>query len=364
MKILYFGSFNPDYARNRVLLKGLRLNGIEVEECNDRSGSMIKYWRLFWKYLKLKSGFDIMIVGFPGQEMMFLAKLLTLRLYSGQARKPIIFDAFTSHYEGYILDRQYFGKKSLRAKYYRFVDKYSCRLADMILLDTQAHIDFFVKEYSLPVSKFQRIFVGTDTDVFYPSNLNSNQGRQFTVHFHGSYVPLQGVSHIIKAAKILENEGIKFNLIGQGQTYNHDRKLVDGLNIKNINFIDNVAYNKLPEFMNQADIALGIFGDSPKTRRVIPNKIYEALAMRKPVVTADTPAIKELLTDREDVLLCRSADPEDLAAKILELKNNENLRNKIAENGYTIFKSNADEKILGLQIKNILLNCERTALSK
>ncbi len=354
MRILYFGSFNPDYARNRVLLRGLRLNGIEVEECSDRSGSWLKYWRLFWKYLKLKSKFDIIIVGFPGQEMMFFARLLTLQIFSWQARKPIVFDAFTSHYGGYILDRQYFNKNSLRAKYYRFIDKYSCHLADVVLLDTQAHIDFFVKEYGLSVSKFRRIFVGTDTDVFYPSNPKPNSDDFFTVHFHGSYVPLQGVSYIIRAAKILENEKIKFNLIGRGQTYSSDKKLAEDLNIKNIDFIDNVAYNKLPEFMGRADIALGIFGNSPKTQLVVPNKIYEALAMAKPIITADTPAAKELLTDQENVLLCRDSSAEDLAQKILELKNDQNLRSKIAENGYQTFKLKASEKVLGVELVNIL----------
>lgn len=355
MKVLYFGPYNPNYARNRILLKGLRLNNVEVQECTDKANSPLKYFRLAWRFFKIKNKFDIMIVGFPGQEIMFLARLLT--------RQPIIFDVFTSHYGGYILDRQYFSKKSLRAKYYRFVDKYSCRLADAVLLDTQAHINFFVKEYDLPATKFHRVFVGTDTGIFRPSNFDKEKS-EFIVHFHGSYVPLQGVSNIIRAAKLLENENLEFNLIGRGQTYNHDRKLADSLGIKNINFLDDVAYDKLPEFINQADITLGVFGDSPKTQLVIPNKVYEALAMRKPIVTANTPAIKELLTDRENVLLCLPADPEDLAAKILELKNNENLRNKIAENGYKTFKSNTDERILGLQLKSILLNYERKTLSR
>ena len=76
---------------------------------------------------------------------MFLAKLLT--------QTPIIFDAFTSHYGGYILDRQYYSKTSWRAKYYRFIDTWSCKLANLVLLDTQAHIDFFVKEFKLDRKK-------------------------------------------------------------------------------------------------------------------------------------------------------------------------------------------------------------------
>src|SRR3989338_8849716 len=168
MRILYFGSYKPAYPRNKVILDGLRENGVDVVECNERSLSLVRLFKLLVKYLKLKKDFDAMIVGFPGQEVMFLARLLTLRPFLGRARKPIIFDVFTSHYMGYILDRQYFSKKSWRAKYYRFLDRWSCKLADIVILDTQAHIEYFAKEFNLPASKFRRIWLGANTALHQP----------------------------------------------------------------------------------------------------------------------------------------------------------------------------------------------------
>ena len=339
-KILFFGFFNPDYARNRVLMKGLERNGVKVSQCRVRNGRF-RMVRLFCQYWMIKKDFDWLLVAFPGQEAIFLARMLT--------RRPIIFDAFTSHYGGYILDRRYFRPNSGRAKYYRWLDKWSCRLADLVLLDTQAHIDFFIREYDLPAEKFRRIFVGADTDVFQPSVSRPANGK-FLVHFHGSYVPLQGVEHIIRAAKLLEQEDIQFNLIGRGQTYPADCQLAQTLAISNINFIDNVAYEKLADYMNQADICLGIFGASPKTALVIPNKVYEALVMAKPVITADTPAARELLIDRENVLFCRQADAEDLANKIIELKNDPILRQTIAAAGGWLFKNRLGETTLGSEL--------------
>ena len=97
MRVLYFGIYNPNYSRNRVLIKGLRENGVDVQECNALYRSWASYFKLFWKYFSIKKSFDAMIVGFPGQEVMLMAHLMT--------KKPIVFDAFTSHYGGYILDR-------------------------------------------------------------------------------------------------------------------------------------------------------------------------------------------------------------------------------------------------------------------
>lgn len=336
MRILYFGTYNPNYSRNRVLIKGLRANGIMVAECHVSAKDKFRYLKLVWRFLK-SDRFDLMMVGFPGQEIMFLARLLT--------RKYIVFDAFTSHYGGYILDRQYYSKKSWRAKYYRFIDTLSCKLADLVLLDTNAHIDFFVKEFKLDKKKFLRVFVGTDSEIFYPRETLNGTGK-FLVHFHGHYIPLQGVKYIIEAAKMLENEDVHFNIIGNGQTSRNDLKLAERLNIHNISFIDPVPYEELPVLMSKADICLGVFGDSPKTNLVIPNKIYEAMAMGKAIITADTPAVRELLNDKENVLFCRKVDAKDLADKIRLLKNSPEMRGSIGRAVQKLFKERLTENIL------------------
>ena len=345
MKILYFGIYNPEYSRNRVLMRGLNTGGIQMFKCNISPRDRLPFLKLFLKYWKFRNTYDIVLVGFPGQEIVFLAKFLT--------RKPLIFDAFTSHYGGYILDRHYWSPQSLRAKYYRFLDKWSCKLADLVLLDTNAHIDFFVRECGLPREKFRRIFVGADSDIFYPRN-DGKSDDKFLVHFHGHYIPLQGVKYIIEAAKILEKENIAFNLIGRGQTFGEDRKFAERLGVKSINFMDPVPYDKLPDYISRTDVCLGIFGDSPKTELVIPNKVFEAMAMAKPVITADTSAIRELFTDKKNIFLCRRADSRNLADAILQLKQNDELRHMISDGAYNLFKSRVSEDIIGAEFKQIL----------
>lgn len=340
MRILYFGIYDPNYSRNRVLIKGLKANGVEIVECRISAKDKLKYLKLVWRFLK-SPNFDLMIVGFPGQEVIFVARLLT--------RKQIVFDAFTSHYGGYILDRQYFSKKSWRARYYRFLDTWSCKLADMVLLDTQAHIDFFVKEFKLDRKKFLRVFVGADSDVFYPREAPKDT-EQFLVHFHGHFIPLQGVKYIIEAAKLLENEDVHFNIIGNGQTFKDDLKLVKSLDIRNISFIAPIPYEELPLFMAKADVCLGIFGDSPKTDLVVPNKIYEAMAMGKAMITSNTSAAGELLKDGENVLFCCRADAEDLADKIKLLKNSAEIRNSIGQAARRLFKDRLTEKFLAAEL--------------
>lgn len=344
MKVCYFGIYNPNYARNRQFIKGLRENGVEVIECRVEPTEKYKYWQLFRKHRQIQN-YDLMIVGFRGQAVMPLAKLI--------CRRPIVFDALTSLYDSNIVDRKSYPRYSLSAFKYWFLDWLSCRLADIVLFESNNSIKYFVKTFKIKKEKFKRMFIGSDDTLFYPRNYKKNID-QFLVHFHGRYVPQQGVEYIIKAAKILEGKNIKFNLIGNGPTYKMAISLSRELNTKNINFIDFMPPKELVKYMARADVCLGIFSKAPRAERPISIKIYETIAMKKALITANTPAIREILKDREDCLLCDIADSHDLAKKILELKNNPELRNKIAENGYKLFREKMTPKILGRELKDIL----------
>ena len=344
MRVLYFGSYKPIYPRNKVILDGLRENGVTVVECNERSLSSVRFFKLLVKYLKLKKDFDAMIVGFPGQEVMFLAKLI--------CRKPIIFDVFTSHYMGYILDRRYFSEKSWRAKYYRFLDRWSCKLADIVILDTQAHIEYFAKEFNLPASKFRRIWLGANTALHQPKI--KSQNSLFSVLFWGSFIPLQGVEYIIQAAKILEREPIIFNLVGRGQTYDANKKLAGELGLKNLNFLGRISDEDLVKQIQDTDLCLGTYSDGLKADITIQNKIFESLASRKAMVTEKTSSIGELLTDGQGVLFCDKADPKDLAEKILLLKNDPELRDRIAADGYRLFLEGLTPQKIGQELIGII----------
>ncbi len=345
MTICYFGIYDPGYSRNRVFIKGLRQNGVEVIECNSRRRGLFKYLDLFRQHWRLRKKYQVMVVGFPGYQAMLLARILT--------RRPIIFDTLSSFYDSMIIDRGVAKLGSLVAAYYWILDWLACRLADKVILDTSAQIDYFVKTFGIRREKMHRIFIGSDDEAVYPLK-KVDSGGSFLVHFHGAFNPLQGIEFIIKAAKLLENKDIKFNIVGKGQTYKEIRKMACDLEVINVNFIDPVGYGELKEYMAQADICLGIFGRTEKAQQVIPNKVYEALAAGRAVITGETPAIKELLTNKENVLFCNMADSEDLANKTLELKNNNDFRLRIAEKGYNLFKSQLRPVILGKQLVGLI----------
>ena len=100
---------------------------------------------------------------------------------------------------------------------------------------------------------------------------------------------------------------------------------------------------------------MGIFGTSEKATRVVPNKVFQALAMKKPILTSDTPAIRELFTPDEHIFISKS-DPIQIADKIQHIYESEKMRNSVAGKGYNYYNQNFTGKILGSKLKTILLN--------
>ena len=344
MTVCYFGIYDPNNSRNRELIRGLKENGVEIIECRVEPTQSFKNWQLFKKHRGIKN-YDAMIVGFPGHPVVPLAKLIS--------RKPIIFDAFVSLYDSNVFDRKSVSPYSFWALKYWLLDWLSCKLADRVLLDADEHIKYFIKTFSIKKEKFRRILVGTDETIFYPRDCQKNTDK-FLLLFQGTYIPLQGVEYMVRAAKLLEDKDVQLNIVGRLKNYGPAIELSRELNAKNVNFIDFIPQKELAEQMAQADVCLGFFGDTPKAKRCGAFKVTEALAMKKPILTADTPAMREFLQDRENCLFCRGADAEDLAEKILELKNNPVLREKIAENGYKVYQERLTPRVLGRELKNIL----------
>jgi glycosyltransferase involved in cell wall biosynthesis len=332
MKICLFGMYDPLYARNRVFIEGFKKNNIEVIECRvaESAGTFIKYFLLFFKGLSV-SKTDYVFVLFPGHLALFIAQILFWKT-------PIIFDPFVSLYNSEVEDRKKNTRKSFRAWWYAFLDKTSCTLADIVLFDTKAHKEYFQKKYNVPEKKSVVVYLGTTPSLFYPKN-NKREEDVFLIHFHGGFIPLQGVLHIIEAAALLyKHTDIKFRMIGTGQEYNNVRKLADEKKLRNIEFLERVSLETLNDYINESDICLGIFGTTPKTPLVIPNKVYEAVAAGVPVITAQTPAIRELFTDEENISLVPAGNAQALAEKILLLKSNSEMRNKIAHNAHALFE--------------------------
>ncbi|MHB0865507.1 MAG: glycosyltransferase [Minisyncoccota bacterium] len=307
-KVCFFGIYDPSYSRNKVLIRGFEENGFEVVQCRvdpHEHRGISKFFFLAREYSHIRNlDFKLVIVAFPGHTVVWLARLLFGR--------PIVFDAFVSLYDSNVFDRKKYAARSLRARLDWLRDYVSASLADVVLLDTTTHIDYFAATFRLPREKFLRVPVGSDEQIFHPHAAPT--AREFIVHFHGTFIPLHGIPYIIEAARLLVDEPLRFRIVGSGQESRRVRKEADKLGLTNVDFVDSVPLEQLPALIASAQACLGIFGDTAKTMRVVPNKVFEYMSMGKPIITSDSPAVRELfLPSTPPLILVPPADAAALA---------------------------------------------------
>lgn len=331
MVVAHAGHFDPEYSRNRIFAKALRRAGATVLTVSDRRPFARRAPHLTRALAASRA--DVFVVGFPGH-----ADVLLARLAAARRRVPVIFDAFVSLYETAVEDRGIVAPGSRRAWRYTAEDRISSRLADVVILDTDAHVDHFADEIGVPHEKLRRLWVGADDDVMRPGP--PPKDTTFRVFLYSSFIPLHGVEHVVRAAAILQQAraDIEIDIVGNGQTELEVRGLASTLGLTNIRFQGRHTYEELPELMSASHVCLGIFGTSGKASRVIPNKVFDALAVARPVITADTPAARSALTHAEHAWLCAAGDPEALAASILTLATDTDLRARLATRGHDLYR--------------------------
>ncbi len=115
-----------------------------------------------------------------------------------------------------------------------------------------------------------------------------------------------------------------------------------------VNWVEQQA---LPRKVAETDLCLGAFGTTPQSMMTVQNMICEGLALRKCVLTGDSPAVSKPLT--HDRHVC-GANPESLAQTILTLKGDPDLRKALAHSGHRFLEKDLTVAALGKQFRHHL----------
>ena len=164
-------------------------------------------------------------------------------------------------------------------------------------------------------------------------------------------MPEAGAEYVIQAAKILEKENINFIMQAGGMLLGKIEKMIKDIRPANLELrSDFVPHDELRTIMQKCHISLGQLSDHPRLDRTIPHKVYESLAMKLPYLTAANKGILELVKAGETCITCEPADAKSLAEKILWAKNNYSSAQKIAENGYNLYKKELASSVLAKKL--------------
>ncbi|WP_286586310.1 glycosyltransferase [Ectopseudomonas guguanensis] len=196
-------------------------------------------------------------------------------------------DGFISLYDTVVNDRKLWSPNSLLSRLLYKLERHAFIKADIVLVDTSQNANFYSKLFNLSPAHFLALPLATN-EVDYVPTPYSPSGECCRVLFIGTLVPLHGIRTIIEAARRLASrQDIQFQIIGDGA----DAPLLQAeiADLVNVTWQQRwYSAEELSREIKASDICLGIFGDTDKTQRVCPYKIYSYSSIGRAIITGNT----------------------------------------------------------------------------
>ena len=160
---------------------------------------------------------------------------------------------------------------------------------------------------------------GPDLTLFTPRPLLDDR-LVFTVLYAGAHGDANALDNLIEAARLLEHQQVPIRLRFVGDGPEKQSLMRHAEDLKSVSFEAPVPKAQIPDLMAEADAILLSLKDVPLFRYgVSPNKLYDAYALGRPVITTVAGAINAEVEDYRLGETAPPGDPEALAAAIKRL---------------------------------------------
>jgi glycosyltransferase involved in cell wall biosynthesis len=241
-------------------------------------------------------------------------------------------------------------------------EKISVRYADLVISTSNERKEILINRTKRNDIKVfmnlpkKEIFKQRDMTEFLMEN---NLEGSFIASFIGGLNPERELDVVIRAIKNIENKipNIAFIFCGAGEKEYVDflRKLIDDLDLsKKVLFLGYVPQDDVLNYIAISNVTLSPYKLHPNLDPVSSTKVFEYLMIPKPVIVADFPANRKELENL--VLFYKSSDYESLAQKILEVHDNEDKYNKMAQTAQEVLFKRYDLKRNEEELVNIYTN--------
>lgn len=362
MKVCYFGTYRAEYSRNKIMIAALKTAGVDVSICHetlwksieDRENVTVGGWRspkFWWRVVKAYSklifksfsigNFDIMILGYPGQFDVFLARLIC-----ALKKKPLVWDVFMSVYL-VALERKLEGSRHSAVNMLKRAENRALGIPDLLFQDTEQYVNWFHDTYGIKSDRFRLVPTGADDSIFKPLTQVKVRKDKFKVLYYGTFIANHGLDHILEAVTMLSHDdSIEFLFIGEGPEKARIVKLAEAEGLANATFLGWCSQTELVEHIGTTDVCLGAFGSTPQSLMTVQNKIYECMACGKAIITGASPAVLSQFTNEVELMICER-DGRSIAEAILYLKEHPAVIDQVGLNARAAFIENYSIDALG-----------------
>lgn len=240
------------------------------------------------------------------------------------------------------------------------MEKQSIAFADLVITPNLAFKDLFTSR-SCPSKKIETVMNSPEAEIFNPDNntrfifrdadkealLGESARKSFILMYHGLIVERHGLDLAVQAVARLRPAipGIELHLYGESTEYlGKILALAKELNVENaIRFHGFKTLNEIARDISKADLGLVPNRLSVFTEINFPTRIFEYLAMNRPVIVPSTRGIRDYFTE-EEILFFEPNNADDLTAKIQWACEHPAELQRLVQNGRRVYEKNCWEQ--------------------
>ena len=259
-------------------------------------------------------------------------------------RPPLIADAYISIWDSAVRDRALVGRGRWSDRLLKIFEARALRAADAVLVDTVANREWMIREFGLvPESVFAIPLAIDDQQLLRLAP--SVPGYPLRVSFIGTFVPLHGIGILMDSVRrTADPERVLFHFVGDGQDAVKVEEVVAS-GLPGFTWERGwYSHEQIIEHVERSDVCLGVFGGAAKASRVLPFKLYLALAAGRAVVTQRDFSLPEGVP--APPFLTVAADPEQIASLLRTLGEDPGLCSSMGQAGRDFYREWLGERAL------------------
>jgi glycosyltransferase involved in cell wall biosynthesis len=242
-------------------------------------------------------------------------------------------------------------KRGIGLRLVEAIETWAYRRADQVVVVSPAFVPHIDERYPLrrPVAVIENgvdlgLFAGADAaGGAVPTDL---EGR---VVF--GYIGTHGMAHSLEtvlraAALTADDDRIGWLLVGSGAERDRLVAMKAALGLHNLVMLDHQPRSAMPGVWSSIDVSLVVLRRSDVFLRVIPSKIFEAMAMSRPIILGVDGEARRIVEAGNCGVFIPPEDPAALAAAARAMVEDPALRAKLGSAGANFVRANYDRNIL------------------
>ncbi len=177
--------------------------------------------------------------------------------------------------------------------------------------------------------------------------------------FVASYFGTHGMAHCLEtvlhsARELKQHEGIVFLLVGDGAERKRLVAMRDEMALHNVIMLDQQPKEKMPYLWALSDVSLVLLKKSELFTTVIPSKIFESMAMEKPIILGVEGESAGIIKAAEAGFCIEPQNSQQLAERVLEIYKDRDLAAKLGANGRRHVGKHYDRTVLARRYESLL----------